>query len=283
MRSMTAFTNGSIELYGCQISCNLHSFNSRFLDINITVPEVLHSAQTLIYEKIREKIKRGRVEMTIYIEEDNYFNSPLYFRNVESYIEQLKEVKKKFNLKGEINISMLSNLRDIYRRGSIPRIQWEELESFIGGLLEELLIFKEREGGFMQKDLMKKIQQFKETYSFIKERALETSEEQKEKILKDIKRLNDLDIKISRDDINLFAFKGDVNEELVRLKSHIDYFEELLVQDGSVGRRLRFLLQEMAREVNTIGAKAYSAEVVHYVIDLKEFLDEMREQVENIE
>lgn len=283
MRSMTAFTTRSIELSGCHISCNLLSFNSKFLDINLTVPEVLHHAQTLIYERIKEKIKRGRIEMNIYLEEENYLNSPLYLKNVGLYLEQLKKLKKKFNLEGEINVSILSNLPDIYRRSSVNKIEWEELEVFIDNLLDELIKIKEREGAFMQKDLMEKIQLFKETYFFIKEKAEEGSEEQKERILEDIKRLNDLDIKISRDDINLFAFKGDVNEELVRLESHIDYFDELLNEDVTVGRRLRFLLQEMAREVNTIGAKAYSAELVHNVIDLKELLDEMREQVENIE
>lgn len=283
MRSMTAFTTGSIELSGCNISCNLLSFNSRFLDINLTVPGALHHAQTLIYERVREKIKRGRIEMNIYLEEDDYLNSPLYLKNVELYIEQFKKIKEKFNLEGEINVSMLSNLPEIYKRSSVDKIEWAELEAFIDNLLMELVKIKEREGAFMQKDLMEKIQLFKETYFFIKEKSEEGSEVQKEKILEDIKKLNDLDIKISRDDINLFAFKGDVNEELVRLESHIDYFEELLNEGGTVGRRLRFLLQEMAREVNTIGAKAYSAELVHNVIDLKELIDEMREQVENIE
>jgi uncharacterized protein (TIGR00255 family) len=280
---MTAFTTGSIELAGCNISCNLLSFNSRFLDINLTVPGVLHHAQTLIYERIREKIKRGRIEMNIYLEEDDYLKSPLYLKNVELYIEQLKKIKEKLNLQGEINVSMLSNLPEIYRRSSVDKIEWAELEVFIDNLLMELVKIKEREGAFMQKDLMEKIQLFKETYFFIKEKSEEGSEVQKDKILEDIKKLNDLDIKISRDDINLFAFKGDVNEELVRLESHIDYFEELLNEGGTVGRRLRFLLQEMAREVNTIGAKAYSAELVHNVIDLKELIDEMREEVENIE
>lgn len=283
MRSMTAFTTGSIELAGCNISCNLLSFNSRFLDINLNVPEALHHAQTLIYDRVREKIKRGRIEMNIYLEEEDYLNSPLYFKNAGVYIEKLKKLKEKFNLQGEINVSMLSNLPEIYRRSAVDKIEWDELEVFIDNLLLELIKIKEREGAFMQKDLMEKIQLFKETYFFIKEKSEESSEVQKEKILEDIKKLNDLDIKISRDDINLFAFKGDVNEELVRLESHIDYFEELLNEDGTVGRRLRFLLQEMAREVNTIGAKAYSAELVHHVIDLKELIDEMREQVENIE
>ncbi len=283
MRSMTAFTYGSIELDGCQIGCNLLSFNSRFFDINLSVPEPFHPCQNLIYDKIREKVKRGRVEMTIYIEDDNYVTSPLYSKNLELHIERLRELKKKFKLEGDINVSMLTNLPEIRHRQAIFEVNWEKLESFIEGLLDDLLRGKKREGEFIKKDLTEKAQHFKEIFLFIDERARESSEKQKEKILEDIKRLNDLDIKISREDINLFAFKGDVDEELVRLRSHVDYFEELLGQDIAVGRRLRFLLQEMAREVNTIGSKAYSADIVHRVIDLKELLDEMREQVENIE
>ena len=283
MRSMTAFTTGSIELAGCNISCNLLSFNSRFLDINLTIPGALHHAQTLIYEKVREKIKRGRIEMNFYLEEDDYLNSPFYLENVELYVEQIKKIKEKFNLQGEINISILSNLPEIYRRSSVDKIEWTELEVFIDNILLELIKIKEREGAFMQKDLMEKIQLFKETYFFIREKSEEGSEEHKEKILEDIKKLNDLDIKISRDDINLFAFKGDVNEELVRLESHIDFFEELLNEGGTVGRRLRFLLQEMAREANTMAVKASDANISADVVSIKEELEKIREQVQNIE
>lgn len=283
MRSMTAFTYSSIELDGCQIGCNLTSVNSKFLDVNLSLPEPFQPYQTLIYGKVRERIKRGRVEMTIYFENDNYFNSPLYLKNIELYIERLLTLKKKFNLKGDIDLALLSSVPDVFKNRKIIDIHWKKLESFIEGLLDDLIKTKEREGEFIRNDLTKKVNCFKETLEFIQGRARESSKEQKEKILEDIKRLKDLDIEISRDDINLFAFKGDVDEELVRLRSHISYFGELLNMDGAVGRRLRFLLQEMAREINTVGAKAFSSDVVHRVIDLKELLDETREQVENIE
>jgi len=283
MKSMTAFTYSSIELDGCQIGCNLTSVNSKFLDVNLSLPEPFQPYQTLIYGKVRERIKRGRVEMTIYFENDNYFNSPLYLKNIELYIERLLTLKKKFNLKGDIDIALLSSVPDVFKNRKIIEIHLKKLESFIEGLLDDLIKTKEREGEFIKNDLTEKVNCLKEALEFIQGRARESSKEQKEKILGDIKRLKDLDIEISRDDINLFAFKGDVDEELVRLRSHISYFGELLGMDGAVGRRLRFLLQEMVREINTVGAKAFSSEVVHRVIDLKELLDEMREQVENIE
>ncbi len=283
MRSMTASIYGSKKMFGCRIGCNIASFNSRFVDINLTIPEVFQPYRMAIYDKVREKIKRGRIEMQIYLEDGNYPDSSLDFENVELQIKRLRELKKKFNLKGDIDLSVLTCIPEITQKKSNFDVGWEELNSFIDGLLENLIQVKEREGNFIKKDLEDKTKQFNEILEFVESKARKGSEEHKEKMFEDIQKLNDLNIQISREDINLFAFKGDIDEELVRLKSHVDYFLELLTTDGAVGRKLRFLLQEMAREVNTIGSKAYSAEIVHKVIDLKELLDEMREQVENIE
>ena len=282
MRSMTAFTYDSISLYGRKIGCNLLSFNSRFLDIRLTVPHAFQPFQMEIYDMIRDNIARGRIEMKIDIEE-SVSDSEIYMENVKNYIERLKEIKKEFNLNGDISISMISAIPEIFRDDSVIQPEWEDMESFIGSMIQDLIKMKEREGEFIKEDLQDKVGKLEDALDFIKSKSKKSSEEQKDKILSDIKRLNDLDIKLTRDDINLFAFKGDVDEELVRLESHTEYFGELLNEGEIVGRRLRFILQEMFREVNTIGSKAYSADIVHRVIDIKELLDEMKEQVENLE
>jgi uncharacterized protein (TIGR00255 family) len=283
MKSMTAFVSDIKEISGLTIRFELASYNSRFIDINLTLPEFLLPYRVNIYNRIKDKLTRGRIEMQAYLEDGNFVDSPVYQRNVGRDIERLQKIKEKFNLKGDIDISLLMNLSNIWGNFAKVDLQWKEIAPFLDGLLSELNEVKRREGDFIKKDLEVKIRNFEAILDFILGKIGTDSEEKKEKILKEIKRLNDLDIQISRDDINLFAFKGDIDEELVRLKSHIDYFRELIEGDGAVGKRLKFLLQEMAREANTIGSKAYTADVVHKVIDLKELLDEMREQVENIE
>jgi len=283
MKSMTAFVSAIKEISGLTMRVNLASYNSRFIDINLTLPEFLLPYRVNIYDKIKDKLARGRIEMQVYLEDGDFIDSPIYQKNIEQDIKKLRNLKEKFKLKGDIDISILMNFSDVWGDFTKLDLEWKEIDSFLDNLLNELNEVKRREGEFIKKDLAEKIRNFEDILDFIFSKFDTDSEEKKEKILKEIKRLNDLDIQISREDINLFAFKGDINEELVRLKSHIDYFRELIKSDNSVGKRLKFLLQEMAREANTIGSKAYTADVVHRVIDLKELLDELREQVENIE
>jgi len=283
MKSMTAFVSAIKEISGLTMRVNLASYNNRFIDINLTLPEFLLPYRVNIYDKIKDKLARGRIEMQVYLEDGDFIDSPIYQKNIEQDIKKLRNLKEKFKLKGDIDISILMNFSDVWGDFTKLDLEWKEIDSFLDNLLNELNEVKRREGEFIKKDLAEKIRNFEDILNFIFSKFDAGSEEKKEKILKEIKRLNDLDIQISREDINLFAFKGDINEELVRLKSHIDYFRELIKSDNSVGKRLKFLLQEMAREANTIGSKAYTADVVHRVIDLKELLDELREQVENIE
>ncbi len=283
MKSMTAFASAVKEVSGLTIRFNIASYNSRFIDINLTLPEFLLPYQLNIYDKIKNKVARGRIEMQVYLEDGNFVDSPIYQKNIEKDIERLRKFKEEFGLKGEIDISALINFTNLGGELTSFNLEWREIDSFLDDLLCELNKVKYREGEFIKGDLQNKIKSFEDILDFILSRIDMDSEEKKEKIMKEIKRLNDLDIKISREDINLFAFKGDINEELVRLNSHIDYFGKLIEEEGQIGKRLKFLLQEMAREANTIGSKAYTADVVHRVIDLKQLIDELREQVENIE
>jgi len=283
MKSMTAFASAIKEISGLTIRVNIASYNSRFIDINLTLPEFLLPYQVNIYDKIKDKIARGRIEMQVYLEDGNFVDSPIYQKNIEKDVERLRKLKKKFGLKGDIDVSVIMNFTNLGGDLTNFDLEWKEIDSFLDDLLFELNEVKKREGNFIKKDLENKIRSFEEILDFILSKIDTDSEEKKEKIMKEIKRLNDLDIQISREDINLFAFKGDINEELVRLNSHIDYFGKLIKENGPIGKRLKFLLQEMAREANTIGSKAYTAAVVHKVIDLKELIDELREQVENIE
>jgi len=283
MKSMTAFASDVKGIAGLTIRFNIASYNSRFIDINLTLPEFLLPYQLNIYDKIRNKVARGRIEMQAYLEDGDFIDSPIYQKNIERDIKRLRELKEKFHLEGEIDISTLMDFTNLGSELTNFDFEWREIDSFLDNLLSELNEVKNREGEFIKRDLQDKIKSFEEILDFILSRIDEDSGEKKEKIMKEIKRLNDLDIQISREDINLFAFKGDIDEELVRLNSHIDYFRKLIEEEGQIGKRLKFLLQEMAREANTIGSKAYTADVVHKVIDLKQLIDELREQVENIE
>jgi uncharacterized protein (TIGR00255 family) len=194
MKSMTAFVSDIKEITGLTVRFNLASYNSRFIDINLTLPDFLIPYSGKIYDKIKNKIARGRIEMQVYLEDGDFIDSPLYQNIVEQHIEKLRALKKKFKLEGDINVSTLIELSDTW--GSLQKIdfKWNEIDSFLDGLLVELNRVKKREGEFIKGDLVEKIKSFEDIHEFILKKFNTGSEEKKEKILEEIKRLNDLDI-----------------------------------------------------------------------------------------
>lgn len=283
MKSMTAFTHGTMEIKGLEVHLSISSFNSRFFDLQMNIPSSLHSLQMFIYDILRDRINRGRLEVNIKIDEYRSKMIPERIEEIKKYIDKIRDLKDKFNIKEDIGISIIKELQESLIKNESYGLTRKDVKPLIEKQIDNLIKIKKKEGDYIKEDLIKKIKIFKDNLKFITDKTIESSEEHKDRIMNELRRLNELDIKISKDDINMFAFKGDVDEEIVRLNSHVKYFHELLMDGNTVGRRLRFLLQEMFREVNTIGSKAYSAEIVHRVIDLKELLDEMKEQVENIE
>ncbi len=292
LSSMTGFGKAEIKQDGVSVSVEVKSLNSRFLEVIPKIPRILQSREFEIRELIRRKIARGKITILIDLEID-----PAYLRTFEvnfdivnHFVKLLREIKKKAKVKGEIKLEHLLMFREIFESGltnDISDEHWEIVKSAIDEALDKLVEARKREGLELSKDIENRINLISdhlEKILTLSEQSLKnkqsTLKQRIEKIFEDV----EFDKNRLEMELVLLADKLDVTEECVRLKSHLKFFLETLKSDEvAVGRRLNFLLQEMLREATTIGAKTEDAEITYLVIAVKEEIEKIREQLQNIE
>lgn len=292
LSSMTGFGKAEIKQDGISVYVEVKSLNSRFLEVIPRIPRILQSKEFEIREIIREKITRGKITISINLEIDPTYLSPIEINfNLASYfVKLLRELKKKTKVKGEIKLEHLLMFRDKFEANSFDNISeehWEVVRNAIEKAVDELVEARKKEGLELSKDIENRI----DLILMHVDRILTLSErglKNKQGILKQKieKFFRDVEFDKSRLEMELvlLADKLDVTEECVRLKSHAKFFIETLKSDEvAVGRRLNFLLQEMLREATTIGAKAEDAEITYLVIAIKEEIEKIREQLQNVE
>ncbi|WP_176696235.1 YicC/YloC family endoribonuclease [Candidatus Kryptonium thompsonii] len=289
---MTGFGKAEIKQDGVSVSVEVKSLNSRFLEVIPKIPRILQSREFEIRELIRRKIARGKITILIDLEID-----PAYLRTFEvnfdivnHFVKLLREIKKKAKVKGEIKLEHLLMFREIFESGltnDISDEHWEIVKSAIDEALDKLVEARKKEGLELSKDIENRINLISdhlEKILTLSEQSLKnkqsTLKQKIEKIFEDV----EFDKNRLEMELVLLADKLDVTEECVRLKSHLKFFLETLKSDEvAVGRRLNFLLQEMLREATTIGAKTEDAEITYLVIAVKEEIEKIREQLQNIE
>ncbi len=292
LSSMTGFGKAEIKQDGISVYVEVKSLNSRFLEVIPRIPRILQSKEFEIREIIREKITRGKITISINLEIDPTYLSPIEINfNLASYfVKLLRELKKKTKVKGEIKLEHLLMFRDKFEANSFDNISeghWEIVRNAIEKAVDELVEARKKEGLELSKDIENRINlilMHVDRILTLSERGLKN----KQGILKQKieKFFRDVEFDKSRLEMELvlLADKLDVTEECVRLKSHAKFFIETLKSDEvAVGRRLNFLLQEMLREATTIGAKAEDAEITYLVIAIKEEIEKIREQLQNVE
>lgn len=292
LSSMTGFGKAEIKQDGVSVSVEVKSLNSRFLEVVLKIPRILQSREFEIRELIRRKITRGKITISINLEID-----PAYLRTfginfdiVSHFVKLLRELKKRAKVKGEIKLDHLLMFREIFDSGSVNDISdehWEIVKSAIDEAIDKLVEARKKEGLELSKDIENRINLISEHLEKIltlSEQSLKNKQsmlkQRIEKIFEDV----EFDKNRLEMEIVLLADKLDVTEECVRLKSHLKFFLETLKSDEvAVGRRLNFLLQEMLREATTIGAKTEDAEITYLVIAIKEEIEKIREQLQNVE
>ncbi len=292
LSSMTGFGKAEIKQDGISVYVEVKSLNSRFLEVIPRIPRILQSKEFEIREIIREKITRGKITISINLEIDPTYLGPIEINfNLASYfVKLLRELKKKTKVKGEIKLEHLLMFRDKFEANSFDNISeghWEVVRNAIEKAVDELVEARKKEGLELSKDIENRINlilMHVDRILTLSERGLKN----KQGILKQKieKFFRDVEFDKSRLEMELvlLADKLDVTEECVRLKSHAKFFIETLRSDEvAVGRRLNFLLQEMLREATTIGAKAEDAEITYLVIAIKEEIEKIREQLQNVE
>lgn len=294
IRSMTGFGRGEYSDGKRNVICEIRTVNHRYADISVKMPKRYSFAEEKIKALIKERVRRGKVEVSIIVENLTEgditirLNSPV----AQQYIENLKELKERYGLTGEIDLKLVSAMPDVLK--AIPDVEDEEevtavICESVKAAVSRLDEMRTTEGAKLAEDLLMRGELIREIVKKIEKRAPLVAEEYREKLEARIRELVEDKVDIPADRIlveaAVFADKANITEELVRLDSHMIQLKAFLTEsgEGTVGKKLDFLVQEMNREANTIGSKANDLEITSLMLETKSEIEKIREQVQNIE
>jgi len=291
IRSMTGYGRGEIEEKGVRVAAELRSLNNRFFEMVAKLPRFLSPLEDEIKKLVQSRISRGRVLLTLGWEEAGGLSETIVLDEevADRYHELLKSVKTRYSLAGDIDISTFAALPDLLKK---EVKDWEPSQAFLLAkealmiALDDLVEMKTKEGEAIARDLEARIDITLSHVGEIEERAPERVEELRKRLkarLAAALEPGEYSETLISQEVVLFAERSDCTEECVRYRVHCKNFREYLREGGPVGRKLNFLLQEMAREANTMGSKAGDAHISQSVVLIKEELEKVREQVQNVE
>jgi uncharacterized protein (TIGR00255 family) len=270
----------------------IRSLNNRYLDIQIKSPRSLAALEARIRKTVQERFSRGRFDLNITRNGEYDRNGRLAVNEMlaEQYLGALQDLKTRFNLRGDVDLSMLVGFQDVISVAEVKEdteAQWQTLSTGLAQALNNLDQMRREEGSALALDILARLSSIEGLIAKIQVKAPATVESARKRMMETLgKLLNEQPdpVRIAQE-IAILAERTDITEELTRLGSHIVQFRALLGgSDGdAVGRKLDFLIQEIGREVNTIASKAMNAEVSMDVVNIKAELEKIREQVQNIE
>jgi len=291
IKSMTGYGRVETICQGKSIVVEAKSVNHRFLEVFLRTPSSLSPLEMEYKKKITERFKRGRIEVFIKFEGEGADVSKvnLNMEIARDYFDVLSRLKQEFNLQAPISLKTLTSFRDIFTPPSETQLGPEFLNQVEKTFLESLAMLgnmRQEEGLAMFKDMQMRLKAITGILENIKLRAPQVVCEYQKRLSERIKELTDgfalEDARLAQE-VAIMAERTDITEEIVRMHSHIGQFEMLLQSDGTEGKKIDFLLQEMNREINTIGSKASDVEITRQVIEVKSELSKLREQAQNIE
>lgn len=291
IKSMTGYGRAEAVLQGRNIVVEAKSVNHRFLEISLRLPSALFPLEMEFKKKVGERFKRGRIEIFIRLEGEGADVSKvnLNLEIAHNYFDVLNRIKEEFGLQDTISLKTLTGFRDIFTPPAETQLSPEflsQMESSMQETLAMLMKMRQEEGLAMYQDMEMRLNVIREILETIKLRAPQVVLEYQKRLTERIKELTAGhaldDIRLAQE-VALLAEKSDITEEIVRLQSHISQFESLLQSDEAEGKKIDFLLQEMNREINTIGSKSNDFEITRQVIEVKSELSKLREQAQNIE
>lgn len=291
LQSMTGYGRCEKEINGYRINIELKSVNNRFTDFSIKLPRYYNFLEDFVREYLKGYISRGKVDVFIRIEKIDGGESLVILNRAyaESYIAALRELRDSFELSDDISAMTVARNADVFSferaeedeellKNSVKEVLDEVMEAYVG--------MRKREGERLKRDIEAKLDVISAKVEIIERIEPDVVREYRENLEQKITDLlGNADFDRSRvlTEVAVFADKAAIDEETVRLKSHIKEFSKTLEASAPVGKKLDFILQEMNREINTTGSKANNIEISKIVIDVKSELEKIREQIQNIE
>ncbi|MFK9092367.1 YicC/YloC family endoribonuclease [Bacillus salipaludis] len=288
--SMTGFGRGKAVSGSFSVNVEVKTVNHRFSEMNIRMPRQLLKIEDKIKKKLNQHIRRGRVEVYVSVEGEGVVTRKVHvdWNLIEEYFQFIEQTRSKYGIEETIT------LRDLLNRTDLLHIEEseagnEEIENLVLSAVEEAVILLKQmrmaEGEELKKDLLAITSQLEANVFDLQKYAPLVVQSFKERLTKRMQEFvnGQLDETRILTEVAVFADKADINEEITRLKSHIQQFLQTLSDQEPIGRKLDFIVQEMNREANTIGSKANDSNIAKKVVEIKSLLEKLKEQVQNIE
>ena len=290
IKSMTGFGRGKYENEGRTYVVEIKSVNHKYSDISVRLPRFLNSIEDKIRKRVLEVISRGKIDVFITFEDYSNKSSNIRINKelAKEYIKELKELSDETGVKYDINVMDISKLPEILKieEDDNEDIISKEIMIALDEALEKFINMRETEGKKLAEDIEKRIYFVEEKVKEISELSSTLVEDYISKLetrINEILKTTVVDEARLAQEIVIFADKSSIEEEITRLKSHISQFLNLLKQSSPIGKKFDFIVQEMNREINTIGSKANCLEITNRVIEVKTEIENIREQIQNIE
>lgn len=291
IKSMTGFGRSEIVKGNRKISVEIKSVNHRYLEAGIKMPKKLNVFESRMRDLLKKYATRGKIDIFINYEDDSESQVNLKFNQniADEYMAIFNNMSEKYNLKNDMTVGGLARFPEVITMDEVQEDEeelWHFIEEAMKAALEQFVNTRILEGENLKKDLLGKLDHMEELVAFVEKRSPEVMKEYRSKLESKVKELlGDTTIDESRiaTDVIIYADKICVDEETVRLRSHIEHARKCLNEDGGIGRKMDFIAQEMNREANTTLSKANDIEISNAAIDLKTEIEKVREQIQNIE
>ena len=291
IKSMTGFGRSEIVKGNRKISVEIKSVNHRYLEAGIKMPKKLNVFESRMRDLLKKYATRGKIDIFINYEDDSESQVNLKFNQniADEYMAIFNNMSEKYNLKNDMTVGGLARFPEVITMDEVQEDEeelWHFIEEAMKAALEQFVNTRILEGENLKKDLLGKLDHMEELVAFVEKRSPEIMKEYRSKLESKVKELlGDTTIDESRiaTEVIIYADKLCVDEETVRLRSHIEHARKCLNEDGGIGRKMDFIAQEMNREANTTLSKANDIEISNAAIDLKTEIEKVREQIQNIE
>ncbi len=291
IHSMTGYGRATQERNGKEITVELRSVNNRFLDCNVKIPRVFSYAEEAVKQCVKDSVSRGKVDVyvTVNVAAEENVHISLNRPVLEGYLSALRTISSDYDVPGEVNAVTLMRLPDVLvveKQEEDEKQVTADITAVAKEAIEAYNAMRETEGAALVADLRGRAQSILGYVSLVEKRSAVTVQEYRARLetkMREVLENTNIDESRILTEAAIFADKVAVDEETVRLRSHLAQMETLLASGGAVGRKLDFLLQEMNREANTIGSKGNDIEQARNVVEIKAELEKIREQIQNIE
>jgi uncharacterized protein (TIGR00255 family) len=291
IESMTGYGQSEIERDGVKLSLELRSVNNRFLDLQIRMPKFLQALEGRIRETVAAFVSRGKINLALVWEQtgEKAIRMSVDLDAARACLQLLNQLRESLDITGDIRLEHLMNFSEIFQQ---EREEWDMdrawplVSEALKTAMENLRDMRRKEGQKLQDDMTERIGHVESLLSEIESRYPDQVEEIRERLqnrIADLLKTPQVDQQRLAMEVAMLAEKADITEECVRFRSHNAMFLSAMEETGAVGRKLNFLLQEMNREANTMASKANDIQVAHQVVEIKEEIERIREQVQNVE